>query len=82
MGLKYEPSGPAHFTQNGWVEDVDDEEPLGDTDIVWIAFALIIIGAILIWWANGHPGLEIFEDGSYLFANGFGGCLPLAICNW
>lgn len=43
--------------------------------------AFVVIG--LLWWLAGHPGLTLFEDGSwYIFHRLFiNGCYPHAACN-
>jgi len=53
--------------------------------IIGIVAALIVAFVVIgiIWWLVDHPGLHLFEDGSwYIFHRLFiSGCYPHAACN-
>jgi len=56
--------------------------PPGDEVVPTVVLALAILLALAaLWWLAGHPGLTLFEDGSWITPGGLNGCLPWAICN-
>ena len=44
------------------------------------AMFLLALACLLVWWLNGHAGMIIFEDGSFILGP-VTGCLPGGICN-
>ena len=55
-------------------------------DCTWFIGTFVVIMimlaacCILVWFLEGHAGLTIFEDGSFILGT-WAGCLPGGICN-
>ena len=56
------------------------EELRSTTYAISVVMILLAACCILVWFLEGHAGLTIFEDGSFILGT-WAGCLPGGICN-
>ena len=76
----YQPSGPARFTQAGWVAAEYEPEPTDSTGAgLCFIFLLLLAGVLLVAVGAVVEGATAFEDGSFILGP-IRGCLPWLIC--
>ena len=75
-----QPSGPARYTQNGWVHTTEDQTESGsciEYVAVMVLACAIVLAVLAVINLTGY--VTVFEDGSWIIG-GVSGCIPWEIC--